>query len=71
MTVHIKFNDHNVTLSPGNFAHYNILRAGWLMACYSEKNIAKGEKILSNLSDKDKDLAIAYKLHCLRDAQLD
>lgn len=44
---------------------YAIKHAGWLLACVSPANIAKGERHLASLSNEDSKAAKVYRDECL------
>lgn len=44
---------------------YKALHAGWLLACCSDKNVAKGEELCDSLPLRWQMVALDYKNECL------
>ena len=48
-----------------NDRQYEIVHVGWLLACDSPKNIAKGEAGYAKLPPEDQPKALAYRDKCV------
>lgn len=44
--------------------HPEACHAGWLLACDAPSNIAKGNGLCEELSNKEYDIALAYRDYC-------